>query len=273
MAKFALENLKAKTAAVALRQRQRLHQGPGRVLQGRLQEGRRQGRRLRVLRQGRRRLLGPPDQGRGRQPGLPLPARLLQQGQPDRQAGPGEGHQGRLRRRRRLGLLRPRPQGRGRRLLQQPLLAPTTTRPEVQDWVKKYKAKYNACRMRWRPWPTTRPTCWSSRSWSPAADDTDQDQGRHGRDSRTSRPCLGNITFDKNGNPVKSAVVIQVKDGKQTSTRTTVSSVSLLAQAEAGDPCGSPRSVYHIRSRPRMDHRLSCSSRWSTASSWASSTP
>ena len=93
--------------------------------------------------------------------------------------------------------------------------SPDATTPEVQSWVTKYKAKYNAV-------PDALATL--------AYDATNMLAGAivkaGSSDSTKIRDALaatkdfkgvsGNITIDKDGNPVKSAVIIQIKGGKQT---------------------------------------------------------
>lgn len=92
--------------------------------------------------------------------------------------------------------------------------SPDATTPEVQDWVKKYKAKYNAV-----------PDALATLAYDATNMLTNAIVKAGSNDPSKIRDALaatkdfkgvsGNITMDKDGNPVKSAVVIQIKGGKQ----------------------------------------------------------
>ncbi len=93
--------------------------------------------------------------------------------------------------------------------------SPDATTPEVQNWVTKYKAKYNAV-----------PDALATLAYDATNMLTNAITVAGSADSSKIRDALaatkdfkgvsGNITIDKDGNPVKSAVVIQIKGGKQT---------------------------------------------------------
>lgn len=88
------------------------------------------------------------------------------------------------------------------------------TRPEVQNFIKKYKEKYD-----------TEPDALASLAYDAAfvllsaIETTGSLEGPAIRDTlKTMRinGVTGNISFDENRNPVKSVVILQIKDGKQT---------------------------------------------------------
>lgn len=93
--------------------------------------------------------------------------------------------------------------------------SPDDQRPEVQDWIKKYKAKFNSV-----------PDALATLAYdatvlilaaAAAAGSTDPIKLRDAMAGLKAYPVVsGKITFDQNGDPVKSATIIQVKDGKQT---------------------------------------------------------
>jgi branched-chain amino acid transport system substrate-binding protein len=92
--------------------------------------------------------------------------------------------------------------------------SPEDTRPEVQDWVNKYKAKYNVV-----------PDALATLGYDATnllinavvtAGSADSTKIRDAMAATKGfKAVSGSITFDQNGDPVKSAVVIQIKDGKQ----------------------------------------------------------
>ncbi len=92
--------------------------------------------------------------------------------------------------------------------------SPEDTRPEVQDWVKKYQAKYN-----------TVPDALATLGYDATnlminaivtAGSTDATKIRDAMAATKGfKAVSGSISFDQNGDPVKSAAVIQIKDGKQ----------------------------------------------------------
>ena len=92
--------------------------------------------------------------------------------------------------------------------------SPDDTRPEVKDWVAKYKAKYNAV-----------PDALATLAYdatnlfiaaAAAAGSEDSTKIKDAMAALKDFPTVsGKITFDKNNDPVKSAAIIQVKDGKQ----------------------------------------------------------
>jgi branched-chain amino acid transport system substrate-binding protein len=93
--------------------------------------------------------------------------------------------------------------------------SPDATTPEVQNWVAKYKAKYNAV-----------PDALATLAYDATnmltnavivAGSNDPSKVRDAlAATKDFKAVSGNITVDKDGNPVKSAVVIQIKGGKQT---------------------------------------------------------
>jgi branched-chain amino acid transport system substrate-binding protein len=92
--------------------------------------------------------------------------------------------------------------------------SPEDTRPEVQDWVKKYQAKYKAV-----------PDALATLGYDATnllinavvtAGSNDPSKIRDAMAATKGfKAVSGSITFDQNGDPVKSAAVIQIKDGKQ----------------------------------------------------------
>ncbi len=93
--------------------------------------------------------------------------------------------------------------------------SPDSTDPAVQSWVSKYKAKYNAV-----------PDALATLAYDATNLLTNAVITAGSSDASKIRDALaatkdfkavsGSITIDKDGNPVKSAVIIQVKGGKQT---------------------------------------------------------
>jgi branched-chain amino acid transport system substrate-binding protein len=88
------------------------------------------------------------------------------------------------------------------------------TRPEVQAWIKKYQAKFN-----------TVPDALATLGYDganllvEAIVKAGSDDPTKIRDAMASikdyKAVTGTLSFDKDGNPIKSAVVLQIKDGKQ----------------------------------------------------------
>lgn len=87
------------------------------------------------------------------------------------------------------------------------------TRPIVQDWVKKYKAKYGQV-----------PDALATLGYDAMnimldaikrAGKTDGAAIRDALKKTDLQTVSGRVTFDANRNPVKSAVIIEMKDGKQ----------------------------------------------------------
>lgn len=93
--------------------------------------------------------------------------------------------------------------------------SPDATTPEVQNWVAKYKAKYGSV-----------PDALATLGYDATNMLTNAIVTAGSSDSTKIRDALaatkdfkgvsGNITMDKDGNPVKSAVIIQIKGGKET---------------------------------------------------------
>jgi len=92
--------------------------------------------------------------------------------------------------------------------------SPEDTRPIVQDFVKKFKEKYNA-----------EPDALAALAYDAAnimldavkrAGKTDGTAVRDALKATDYQAVSGRVTFDANRNPVKSAVIIEIKDGKQT---------------------------------------------------------
>ena len=88
------------------------------------------------------------------------------------------------------------------------------SRPEVQNFIKKYKEKYN-----------TEPDALASLAYDAAfvllsaIEKAGSLKGSAIKDALKTRGIsgvTGNISFDENRNPVKSVVILQIKDGKQT---------------------------------------------------------
>jgi branched-chain amino acid transport system substrate-binding protein len=93
--------------------------------------------------------------------------------------------------------------------------SPDSTAPEVQNWVTKYKAKYGSV-----------PDALATLAYDATnllvnavvtAGSNDPSKIRDAlAATKDFKAVSGNITIDKDGNPVKSAVIIQIKGGKQT---------------------------------------------------------
>jgi branched-chain amino acid transport system substrate-binding protein len=91
--------------------------------------------------------------------------------------------------------------------------SPEATTPEVTEWVKKYQAKHNAV-----------PDALATLGYDATNLLISAIERAGSSDSTAIRDAMaktdgfkgvsGSISFDPNGNPIKSAVVIQVKDGK-----------------------------------------------------------
>ncbi len=92
--------------------------------------------------------------------------------------------------------------------------SPEDKRPEVQEWTKKYQAKFG-----------TAPDALGTLSYDAAnllvaaiekAGGSDPAKIRDAMASiKDFKGVTGTLSFDKDGNPIKSAVVLQIKDGKQ----------------------------------------------------------
>lgn len=97
--------------------------------------------------------------------------------------------------------------------------SPEATTPEVKEWVQKYQAKYNAV-------PDALATLGydATKLLIAAIEQAGSSDPTAIRDAMASidgfKAVSGSISFDPNGNPIKSAVVIQVKDGKDTYVET-----------------------------------------------------
>ncbi len=91
--------------------------------------------------------------------------------------------------------------------------SPEDTRPIVVQWVKDYQAKYGAV-----------PDALATLSYDATkillaaiakANSNDPVAIRDAVKSISASVVSGDITFDENGNPIKSAAILQIKDGKQ----------------------------------------------------------
>jgi len=93
--------------------------------------------------------------------------------------------------------------------------SPDDTRPEVQKWVQQYKAKYNAV-------PDALATlCYDATNLLlnaiKTSNSNDPAKIQAAMVATKDYPSVsGKITFDKNGDPVKAAAILQIKSGKQT---------------------------------------------------------
>lgn len=92
--------------------------------------------------------------------------------------------------------------------------SPDDQRPEVQDFVKKYKAKYGASpdALATLAYDATKIMLEAIRRAGTDKPDAVRDAMAKIADYPT---VSGKISFDKNGNPLKSAVVLQYQDGQQ----------------------------------------------------------
>lgn len=91
---------------------------------------------------------------------------------------------------------------------------PGDTRPEVQKWVSEYKAKYGS-----------EPDALAILAYDATnlllnaiknANSNDPELIRQAMQATKNFPSVsGTTTFDENGNSVKSAAILQIKDGKQ----------------------------------------------------------
>ena len=97
---------------------------------------------------------------------------------------------------------------------------PSDTRPIVLDWLKKYAAAYKD-----KDGKAKVPDALATLAYDAAnllftgikdAGSTDPDKVRAALDKISFEGVSGKITFDKNHNPVKSAVVVTIKGGKAT---------------------------------------------------------
>lgn len=96
---------------------------------------------------------------------------------------------------------------------------PSDTRPVVQDWLKKYGAAYKD-----KDGKAKVPDALATLAYDAAnllvtaikeAGSSDPDKVRAALEKISFDGVSGKITFDKDHNPIKSAVVISVKDGKK----------------------------------------------------------
>ncbi|MGE5372950.1 MAG: ABC transporter substrate-binding protein [Solirubrobacterales bacterium] len=92
--------------------------------------------------------------------------------------------------------------------------SPDDPRPEVQNWVKAYEKKYGS-----KP-DALATLCYDATKLLLNAIETaksnDPAKIKEALQATKDFPAVsGNITFDKDGNPVKAAAVLQIKDGKQ----------------------------------------------------------
>lgn len=92
--------------------------------------------------------------------------------------------------------------------------SPSDPRPEVQSWVKEYTAKYGSV-------PDALATlCFDATNLLLNAIDTAKSNDpvkikEALQATKDFQAVSGKITFDKNGDPVKSAAILQIKGGKQ----------------------------------------------------------
>jgi branched-chain amino acid transport system substrate-binding protein len=92
--------------------------------------------------------------------------------------------------------------------------SPEDPRPEVQEWVKKYEAKYGA-----------KPDALATLAYDATLillkgiEDANSSDPAKIKDAikalQNFQTVSGSITYDENNNPVKSAAILQIKDGKQ----------------------------------------------------------
>jgi len=92
--------------------------------------------------------------------------------------------------------------------------SPEDTRPEVQAWVQEYKAKYNV-----EPDALATLAYDATNLLLNAIDTAKSNDPAKIRDALAATKDFaavsGKISFDANGDPVKSAAILQIKDGKQ----------------------------------------------------------
>jgi len=92
--------------------------------------------------------------------------------------------------------------------------SPQDTRPEVVEWVKKYKAKYGS-----EPDALATLAYDATNLAITAAQEAKSNDPTKIKDALAAikdfKGVSGNLTFDQNHNPVKSAAIIQIKNGKQ----------------------------------------------------------
>jgi len=92
--------------------------------------------------------------------------------------------------------------------------SPEDTRPEVVNWVKKYREKFGQT-------PDALGTLAydATNMLLEAIREAGSDDPRKIRDALASlkgfEGVTGKFTMDENGDPIKSAVIIQIRDGKQ----------------------------------------------------------
>lgn len=92
--------------------------------------------------------------------------------------------------------------------------SPEDTRPEVQAWVKKYQEKYKVVPDALATLGYDATNLLINAIITSGSDDTAKIQAAMAA-TKDFKSVSGNVTFDKDGNPIKSAAVIQIKDGKQ----------------------------------------------------------
>lgn len=91
--------------------------------------------------------------------------------------------------------------------------SPDATTAEVKDWVAKYKTKYNAVPDALATLAYDAANLFFNAATTAASDDTAKIKDAL-QNTKGFKAVSGTISIDKDGNPVKSAVVIQVKGGK-----------------------------------------------------------
>jgi branched-chain amino acid transport system substrate-binding protein len=92
--------------------------------------------------------------------------------------------------------------------------SPEDTRAEVQNWVKKYQEKYKVVPDALATLGYDATTLLINAVITAGSNDPAKIRDAMAA-TKDFKAVSGNITFDKNGDPVKSAAVIQIKDGKQ----------------------------------------------------------
>ncbi|MHB0868987.1 MAG: ABC transporter substrate-binding protein [Chloroflexota bacterium] len=92
--------------------------------------------------------------------------------------------------------------------------SPEDQRPEVQAWVKKYQEKYKAVPDALATLAYDATNLLINAVVVAGSDDTAKIRDAMAA-TKGFKTVSGTITFDKDGNPVKAAAVLQIKDGKQ----------------------------------------------------------
>jgi branched-chain amino acid transport system substrate-binding protein len=92
--------------------------------------------------------------------------------------------------------------------------SPEDTRPEVQAWVKKYQDRYKVVPDAIATLGYDADTLMINAIINAGSSDTTKIRDAMAA-TKDFKAVSGNITFDKDGNPVKSAVVLKITDGKQ----------------------------------------------------------